>query len=73
MSGPVRTTNDLRLGLLRQPGTVLFGPGQRHHLPRLLPEYGGRALFCTDERMAGDPVYRALVAEVEDAGTKVTT
>lgn len=73
MSTPVRTENHLRLGLLRQPGTVLFGPGQRHHLARLLPRFGTRALFCTDERMAADAVYRALVAEVEDAGTKVTT
>ncbi|GAA1513259.1 iron-containing alcohol dehydrogenase [Nocardioides humi] len=68
-----RTANDLRLGLLRQPGTVLFGPGQRHQLARMLPAWGGRALFCTDERMAGDPIYRELVAEVEEAGTKVTT
>lgn len=73
MSTPVRTSNDLRLGLLRQPGTVLFGPGQRHHLARMLPSFGGRALFCTDERMAADPVYRELVAGVEDVGTKVTT
>lgn len=73
MTAPARTENQLRLGLLRQPATVLFGPGQRHHLGRLLPAFGERALFCTDERMAGDPVYAELVAEVEDQGIKVTT
>lgn len=73
MSAATRTENSLRLGLLRQPGTVLFGPGQRHQLGRLLPSLGERALFCTDERMASDAVYVDLVAEVEQAGTKVTT
>lgn len=73
MSASARTENRLRLGLLRQPATVLFGPGQRHHLGRLLPAFGERALFCTDERMAGDPVYAELVAGVEDQGVKVTT
>lgn len=68
-----RTENSLRLGLLRQPGTVLFGPGQRHYLPELLTRFGQRALFCTDARMANETVYKDLVIEVEDAGVRVTT
>ena len=67
-----RTVNTSRLGLLRQPATVLFGPGQRRQLPALLARYGGRALLCTDERMASDPVFVALVEAVQARGVAVS-
>jgi alcohol dehydrogenase class IV len=66
-----RTTNDLDLGLLRQPATVLFGPGQRRQLPLALRGFGDRALVCTDARMAADPVFTSLVSRTQDAGVAV--
>lgn len=44
-------SNRIGLGLLRQPKTVLFGPGQRFQLPHLVTALGTTVLVCTDERM----------------------
>jgi alcohol dehydrogenase class IV len=44
-------SNRIGLGLLRQPRTVLFGPGQRFQLPHLVGALGSTVLICTDERM----------------------
>ncbi len=44
-------SNRIGLGLLRQPKTVLFGPGQRFQLPHLVAALGSTVLVCTDERM----------------------
>jgi len=72
------THNDLALGLLRQPTTLLFGPGQRHQLPFLIPGFRAagepvvRALVCTDARMAADPVFTELVEAIADHGVDVT-
>ncbi len=60
-----RSVNDLRLGLLRQPSAVLFGPGQRSQLPAVVRRFGTRALVCTDERMASDDLFVALVEALE--------
>ena len=65
------TTNEIDLGLLRQPATVLFGPGQRRQLPLSVKRFGDRALLCTDARMAADPVFVELVTRVQDAGVAV--
>lgn len=65
-------TNRLGLGLVRQPGTVIFGPGQRHQLPRVLKELTDHALIVTDARMATTPEFVALVAAVTEAGIKVS-
>lgn len=66
-----RTINELDLGLLRQPATVLFGPGQRRQLARSVKTFGDRALLCTDERMAGDPVFVELLNQVREAEVSV--
>ncbi|MBO1901498.1 iron-containing alcohol dehydrogenase [Leucobacter weissii] len=60
--------NESRLGLLRQPGTVIFGPGQRAHLPRLAAEHGSRVLIVTDARMTTTPEFAELVADFARAG-----
>jgi alcohol dehydrogenase class IV len=65
------TVNELDLGLLRQPATVLFGPGQRSQLPAVVARFGERALFCTDARMAGEQVFRDLVDAVAARGVHV--
>jgi alcohol dehydrogenase class IV len=66
------TTNDLDLGLLRQPSTVLFGPGQRRQLPAIVARFGDRALICTDERMASDAAFIRLVGAIEARGVAVS-
>lgn len=65
------TVNELDLGLLRQPSTVLFGPGQRRQLPAAVSRFGDRVLLCTDERMAVDPVFLGLVAALTDRKVEV--
>lgn len=63
--------NLIGLGLLRQPRTVLFGPGQRTMLPRIVAPLGSHVLICTDERMATTAEYRALQSSLEAAGIDV--
>ena len=63
--------NALGLGLLRQPGTVLFGPGQRAELGHQAARFGRRALMVTDARMAKTPEFAAMREGVEAAGLEV--
>lgn len=72
MAGDVTVTfNELDLGLVRQPATVLFGPGQRRQLPAAVARFGRRTLLCTDDRMAGDPVFLDLVRAIAGRGVEV--
>ena len=63
--------NEIRLGLLRQPGTVIFGPGQRQHLPSLAARHGKSVLVVTDARMTTTPEFAELVAAFESDGLEV--
>lgn len=63
--------NLIGLGLLRQPRTVLFGPGQRAMLPSLVAPLGSSVLVCTDERMATTPEYGGIRDALEAAGIRV--
>ncbi|WP_030175486.1 hypothetical protein [Streptomyces sp. NRRL S-813] len=47
---------------------MLFGPGQRRHLPALVAAHGDTALVRTDQRMAAGPVFAAIVAAIENRG-----
>lgn len=64
--------NVLGLGLVRQPRVVLFGPGQRRQLPRIVAGLGRHALVVTDARMATTPECRAIVEGIEAAGLRVS-
>jgi len=66
------STNDLRLGLLRQPRAVYFGPGQRAQLPNIVATLGRNALICTDERMATTTEFADIVSALEDRGITTT-
>jgi alcohol dehydrogenase class IV len=66
-----RTVNTLDLGLLRQPATVLFGPGQRRQLPALVSGLGRRVIVCTDRRLAGDPMFAEVVQGLSSRGLDV--
>lgn len=64
--------NTLGLGLVRQPKTVLFGPGQRRQLGRYAAGFGRRALVLTDARMATTPEFKAMRADLEAVGMQVS-
>lgn len=66
-----RTTNDIGLGLLRQPKYLYFGAGQRAQLPDLVRGAGEHALICTDERMAGSDSFAGIVGALRDNGVRV--
>ncbi|MGP3533785.1 iron-containing alcohol dehydrogenase [Microbacterium sp. RD1] len=68
---PLRTENTSALGILRQPATVLFGPGQRHQIPRLVVPIARRALLITDARMATTAEFRDLAARLRAHGVEV--
>lgn len=58
-------------GTLRAPRELIFGSGQRDTLGKVAAKLGKRALVVTDERLAGDADFRAMVAQVEAAGLSV--
>lgn len=60
-------------GTLRTPRNLIFGAGQRAALPAYARTLGKRALIVTDERLAADPAFAALVDGIKAAGvdTKV--
>jgi len=64
--------NRLGLGFVRQPQTVLFGPGQRRQLALILKGIAKHALIVTDERMATTPEFQAMAAAVQDIGVQVS-
>jgi len=59
--------NELGLGLVRQPRTVLFGPGQRRQLPRIVKPLATEVLVVTDERMATTPEFGEMLAALRSA------
>ena len=72
-AAPARpATSVAALGILRQPQTVLFGPGQRRQLPLLLAPVATRLLVVTDERMSRSAEFREVVQGVEAAGVAVS-
>ncbi|GLT11196.1 alcohol dehydrogenase [Sulfitobacter porphyrae] len=64
--------NTLGLGLVRQPKTVLFGPGQRGQLGLYARGFGTRVLMVTDERMATTPEFKAMHDDLSAAGMKIS-
>lgn len=68
LSPLLRTTNDLGIGLLRQPAMVLFGPGQRGQIPRIVAEIARRVLLVTDARMATSVEFTQLVERLTQQG-----
>lgn len=67
-----RNTNHLGLGLLRQPKTVVTGPGQRSQLPLLAGGLGSHALICTDERMVSSEQFVEIEAALRAYGIEVS-
>ncbi len=59
------------LGLVRQPKTVIFGPGRRAQVPHLAAGLGRHALIVTDERMAASADFAALADGLAALGLNV--
>jgi len=72
VTAPVHTANDLGIGLLRQPSTVLFGPGQRRQIARVVQGVAERVLMVTDARMAASPEFVRIVEEIQQQGVSVS-
>ena len=57
--------------MLRTPGAILFGKGQRGALGWTARAIGLRALACTDERMGADPIFAGMMDDLKAAGVTV--
>ncbi len=55
-------------GALRLPRAILFGSGQRRAIGSVAGRIGGRALVCTDARLAGTPEFAEMMADLDEAG-----
>jgi alcohol dehydrogenase class IV len=60
------------LGLLRQPKTVLFGPGQRRQIPLIVSAIAEHLLVTTDARMATTPEFLEIITAIEATGVNVS-
>ena len=69
-ASPSGTT--VALGLLRQPKTVLFGPGQRHQLPFIVSSLAKHLLVTTDARMATTPEFIEIIDAIKAKGIEVS-
>lgn len=58
-------------GTIRAPRELIFGSGQRDSLGKVAASLGKRALVVTDERLAGDAQFHAMIAQLESAGLAV--
>jgi alcohol dehydrogenase len=63
---------NMDFGAVRGPRNLVFGAGQRAALAGYAAALGKRALFVTDERMAGEAVFRQLCESTRDAGVVVS-
>ena len=72
IASPVHTANDLGVGLLRQPSMVLFGPGQRRQIARVVGGIAERVLMVTDARMAASAEFSQIVEALQQQGVSVS-
>jgi alcohol dehydrogenase class IV len=72
IGSPLHTANQLGLGLLRQPAMVLFGPGQRRQIARVVGEIAQRVLIVTDARMATSAEFGSIVETLVRQGVSVS-
>lgn len=58
-------------GTMRAPRELMFGSGQRHSIGRIAAQLGRRALVVTDSRLAGDPDFQSMTAQLRESGLNV--
>lgn len=66
------TGSETNFGLVRQPASVLFGPGQRSQLPHAARRLARHVLIVTDERMAASADFDEMRSAIEAAGLQVS-
>ena len=57
-------------GTIRSPRELIMGAGQRHALAAVAARLGQRILLITDQRLAKDPDFLALVESLESSGLR---
>jgi alcohol dehydrogenase len=57
-------------GVLRAPGTILFGAGVRHDVGRAAASLGGKAIVCTDPRLSSSPELTGMLESLKRAGVE---
>lgn len=58
-------------GTIRSPRELIFGSGQRRTLGLVAKKLGQRALVVTDQRLADDVNFHAMIADLESHGLSV--
>lgn len=58
-------------GTIRSPRELIFGSGQREALGLVAKRLGQRALVVTDKRLAADPNFHTMIADLESNGLAV--
>jgi alcohol dehydrogenase class IV len=58
-------------GLVRQPGTVVFGAGRRDTIPSTVATLGANLLICTDARMVQTAEFLSVVDGLQGRGIAV--
>lgn len=61
----------VHFGAMRSPREVIFGCGQRKALGLVAKRLGRRALVITDQRLAGDADFLAMVMDLQASGLTV--
>jgi alcohol dehydrogenase len=58
-------------GVTRAPRNIVFGLGQRGALGRAASQLGRTAFVCTDQRLAAEPVFAAMMDDLKGNGVAV--
>ena len=67
-----RNINTLGLGMVRQPKTVIFGPGQRSQIANIVAGLATHVLITTDERMAASTEFSEILDALKAKGLAVS-
>lgn len=59
-------------GALRSPRNIIFGSGQRASLPGYVAALGRKVLLVTDQRMAGEGIFKTLESSLTETGLTVS-
>jgi len=68
-----RNINTLGLGMVRQPKTVIFGPGQRRQISNIVAGLATHVLIITDERMAATEEFSEIARALKAEGLTLST
>src|SRR5690349_6014726 len=61
----------IQFGVTRAPRNIVFSLGQRGALGRAASQLGGTAFVCTDQRLAAEPVFAAMMDDLNGHGVSV--